>query len=345
MSPNDPSLPALTRSRAKSRRSARLEPDPEVVALTMRGQSQEIIDSVLADPAPQGESARARLRGHIAAHPGKPERALLDHLMETGILANAPGTSRIEAILGERLLLTAFQPICALPSGNVVGVEALTRFVTDDGATADHWFNEAEAAGLGADLEFAALHSALAAAQQLPPNVYVALNLSPATCLDPRLPGLLQQSQLSLDRIVLELTERFEVGDFAPLVQTLEPLRRSGLRIAVDNAGSGLFLPRHVMHLHPDIIKLDRTLIAGIEDSIGQRALAASMVAFARQIDADLVAEGIETQAELTAVTALGITAGQGFFLGRPSVQPRAWAGWSTLAEPATTPSGVAPAI
>jgi EAL domain-containing protein (putative c-di-GMP-specific phosphodiesterase class I) len=117
------------------------------------------------------------------------------------------------------------------------------------------------------------------------------------------------------------------VEEYGLLTAVLEPLRQRGLRIAVDDAGSGLASTRH-LHLRPDIIKLDRSLIAGIRYKTGQHALGAAMVEFAKRINATLVAEGIETPAELSAVTGLGMTAGQGYLLGRPSVQPRDWATW-----------------
>jgi EAL domain-containing protein (putative c-di-GMP-specific phosphodiesterase class I) len=240
---------------------------------------------------------------------------------------------RIEEILGDRMLLTAFQPIHELTTGSVIGVEALTRFVSDDGASADHWFHEAAAVGLGPDLEFAALEAALIAAEKLPSHLYVALNLSPGTCLDLRLRAFVEQSRLAVDRIVIELTERLAEDEYTPVVAALAPLRLRGLRIAVDGAGAGFASMRQVRHLSPDIIKLDRSLIAGIDKAPGQQTVCAAMVEFARQIEADLVAEGIETHAELKAVTDLGMTAGQGYLLGRPSVQPLEWAGWRTAAE------------
>lgn len=86
---------------------------------------------------------------------------------------------------------------------------------------------------------------------------------------------------------------------------------------------------RHVLHIRPDIIKLDRSLIAGIDDDQGQRALGAAMVEFARQIGAAIIAEGIEAPEELTAVARLGMTAGQGYLIGRPSIEPKDWARWS----------------
>ncbi|CAN7341916.1 EAL domain-containing protein [Arthrobacter sp. LjRoot14] len=251
----------------------------------------------------------------------------------------APGTAaesaadhsraRVREVIDRQLIVTAFQPVRDLGSGNVIGVEALSRFVSDDGATADYWFDEAAAVGLGPELEFAALEAALSAARQIPANMYLALNLSPATCLDHRLPGLLALSPVPLDRIVLELTEHHEVADYDHLTAELAHLRMQGLRLAVDDAGSGFASMRHIVHLRPDIIKLDRSLIAGINDDIGQHALGAAMVAFARQIGATLIAEGIETAAELAAVDGLGMTAGQGYYLGRPTIQPEEWAKWA----------------
>lgn len=236
--------------------------------------------------------------------------------------------ARIERVLREQTLLTAFQPIHELATGRVIGVEALARFVDDDGGSPEHWFSEAATVGLAADLEFAALESALVAASQLPGHLYVALNLSPETCLDPRLAGFLKEAGVGLDRVVLELTENLAVAAYAPLVMALAPLRANGLRIAVDDAGAGFASMRHILHLRPDIIKLDRSLIAGIDQDPGQRALGAAMVEFAHQIHALLVAEGIETESELGAVIDLGMYAGQGYVLGRPSADPRKWAAW-----------------
>lgn len=201
---------------------------------------------------------------------------------------------QLQGMIGQDMLLTAFQPIHSLSTGKLLGVEALARFVDEDGAGAEFWFTEAAQVGLLGELEFAALETVLATAQGLPPGIYVALNISPETCLDPRLPGLLQRSGLPLKRLVLELTERLEVSEYGPLLSVLAPLRAEGLRIAVDDAGSGFASMRHVLHIRPDIIKLDRSLIAGIDDDLGQHALGAALVEFARQIGATLVAEGIE---------------------------------------------------
>lgn len=127
---------------------------------------------------------------------------------------------------------------------------------------------------------------------------------------------------------MLEVTERHEVGNYGPLADALAPLRRAGLRIAVDDAGAGFASMRHILQLKPDLIKLDREIIAGIDTDPAQRALGAAMVGFSSEIGAALVAEGIETEAELAAVTELGMTAAQGYLIGRPSLSPEDWASW-----------------
>jgi PAS domain S-box-containing protein len=243
--------------------------------------------------------------------------------------AAAHSWARVRAMIDEKHLVTAFQPIHNLATGRLLGVEALSRFVATDGASTSSWFADAADVGLGTELEFAALETALETAKALQPDIYVALNVTPATCLDPLLPQILSKSTLALDRIVLELTERLEVAEYGPLIAALAPLRQRGVRIAVDDAGSGFASMRHVLHIRPDIIKLDRSLIAGIDDDQGQRALGAALFEFARRIGATLVAEGIETQSELAAITRIGMTVGQGYLLGRPSVRPKDWAAWS----------------
>jgi EAL domain-containing protein (putative c-di-GMP-specific phosphodiesterase class I) len=85
---------------------------------------------------------------------------------------------------------------------------------------------------------------------------------------------------------------------------------------------------RHILKLSPELIKLDRTIVAGIDTDANQRALCAALVGFSSQIGASLVAEGIETNAELTAITGMGVNSGQGYLLGRPSVLPSDWSHW-----------------
>ncbi|MFK4299523.1 EAL domain-containing protein (putative c-di-GMP-specific phosphodiesterase class I) [Arthrobacter sp. GAS37] len=236
--------------------------------------------------------------------------------------------ARVEGVLTDRTLMTAFQPIRCLGTGSVIGAEALTRFVTSPVRSPETWFADAASIGRGPDLEFLAMETALLAAAKLPADLYIAINLSPAACLDSRLGEILQRSGVPAGRVVVEVTERSAVADYEPLAAALVRLRHSGLRVAVDDAGAGFASMRHILQLRPELIKLDRTIIAGIDTEPGQRVLGMAMVSFATGIGAALIAEGIETDTELTTVTELGMNVGQGYLLGRPSVRSEDWAQW-----------------
>ncbi|YAK90591.1 EAL domain-containing protein [Paenarthrobacter nitroguajacolicus] len=221
-----------------------------------------------------------------------------------------------------RSLVAVFQPIRHLGTGEIVGAEALTRFVDFPFRSPDQWFADAESIGRGLDLEFLALETAIAAASRLPANVYVAVNLSPSACLDMRLSRIVRESGLRPERIVVELTERSPVADYARLTAALAPLRSAGLRVAIDDVGAGFSSMRHILKLSPELIKLDRSIVAGIDSNPSQKALFAAMLSFASNIGAGLVAEGIETSSELSTLAELGVETGQGYLLGRPSVLP-----------------------
>ncbi|MFJ5860975.1 EAL domain-containing protein [Pseudarthrobacter sp. NPDC092439] len=218
-----------------------------------------------------------------------------------------------------------------MSSGRVTGAEALARFRDAGDVTPDIWFSQATSVGLGAELELASMQAALAAATGLPADIYVSVNLSPETCLNPRLAEVIRRSQPAARPIVLELTERTAVADYRTLREALAVLRRDGILLAVDDAGAGFASMRHILQLAPDIIKIDREIIAGIDKSKGQYALGAAMTEFAAHVGAVVVAEGIETERELAAVTTIGMAGGQGYLLGRPSTRPGDWAQWKPV--------------
>ncbi|WP_234754155.1 EAL domain-containing protein [Arthrobacter ramosus] len=349
-------LPPGAGSALRPEPSSHRLPDEHEPAI--RRQSAEIIESVLSGSGPEQAEIREQLRECVAAHPGRPEAALLEHLMTIRAVARfrdrmqdtvpqdgTPGAgqltgslfprseaavrSRIEAVLEGRMLVTAFQPIRDLAVGNVVGAGALTRFLGESGDNTGDWFADAKHARLAGDLEFAALESALAAAAELPGHLYVGLKLSPAICLDPLLPVLLEEAALDPGRMVLELTEAMTREQPAPLVAALAPLRRNGLRLAIDHAGSFFTSIRQIRHVRPEIIKLDRNLIAGIDRDSLRSSLGEALVGLAEQIGAVVIAQGIETEEELATVTGLGMSAGQGYLLGRPTTRPADWKEWS----------------
>ena len=210
----------------------------------------------------------------------------------------------------------ALQPIAELATGRVVGVEALARF-SEAPFRPDVWFDEAASVGLRTELEVAALRAALDRLPALPSAAYLSVNMSPAIAAEDEARDVLAQT--SSDRVVLEITEHAPVEDYDTLSRVLADVRAAGVRLAVDDAGAGFASLRHILRLEPDIIKLDITLTRAIDQDRARRALASGLIAFATEIGAVIVAEGIETREEIQALQDLGVEFGQGYFLARPA--------------------------
>ncbi|HVL06639.1 MAG TPA: EAL domain-containing protein [Acidimicrobiales bacterium] len=222
---------------------------------------------------------------------------------------------RIEKVLAEDLVSMVFQPIVSLVDGRLVGVEALARFDAEPRRPPNEWFAEANAVGRGVDLELHAVRTALCQLDDLGFGAYMSVNASPAT-IGPGLATLL--AQFPGNRIVLELTEHTIVGDYGALVEGLVRSRREGVRIAADDTGAGYSGLQHLLRLRPNVVKLDTGLTRNIDEDPVRRALASALVAFAAEIGAALVAEGVESVGELRSLRALGIPAAQGYRLARP---------------------------
>lgn len=227
---------------------------------------------------------------------------------------------RIHRVLTEGGLVTVFQPIVELSTGRTIGAEALARFPGMPPRSPEQWFADAAAISLGVELELEAIREALAHLDELPAGVYLSLNAGPATVASPGLRQLLTSAVAG--RVVLELTEHVGVEDYTDLAEALDQLRGLGVRLAVDDTGSGFASLQHILNLRPDIIKLDRALVTGIDTDPSRRALAGSLMTFAQEIGARVVAEGVENAREHTVLRRLGIRYGQGYHLGRPAPLP-----------------------
>ena len=243
--------------------------------------------------------------------------------------------ARVQTLLDNGELAIALQPILTV-DGEWTAVEALARF--PDGRPPNVWFAEAADAGLGVELELLAVRRALAVLAELPAGVCLSFNASPALIVDPRLAAALRSSGAALPRLVLELTEHSRIGFYADIATALEPLRALGLRLAVDDAGAGYASFAHVLQLRPDVIKLDRSLIAGIGTDPARRALVTAIVLLGLELGASLTGEGVETPAELSTLAELGVNHAQGYLLARPSSQPSDWLSWRSLRWPHAKP-------
>jgi EAL domain-containing protein (putative c-di-GMP-specific phosphodiesterase class I) len=228
--------------------------------------------------------------------------------------------SRIEDVLRTRALHSVFQPIYSLGDGQLVAVEALSRFEPTPPRPPDAWFEEASRAGLGTELELLAVETALAASTSVPGGVAVTLNSSPELLCEPRFLTLVDEYP---DRdLVVEVTEHAVVDDYGRLADAVEALRARGVRIAIDDAGAGFSSLQHIVRLAPDIIKLDLSLTQHLHDDPVRRALADCLVRFAHEAGCELIAEGIEHPNDLHTWSELGAHAAQGYLLGRPGPLP-----------------------
>ena len=234
----------------------------------------------------------------------------------------------VYALLSSSHVEPVFQPILSVPTGLVVGVEALSRF-PGSGKRPDEWFAAAAQVGLGIELQLLSLRRQLTATCRLPEELYVSVNVDAAALRDPRLRDALLQSPVAPDRFVLEITEHDTIADYEGLLHELTPLRALGIRVAVDDAGAGYASFRHILRLTPEIIKLDRSLVEGIHQDPARRALATAVVAFARGVGAQTCGEGVELHEELMTLRDIGIDTAQGFFFGHPAADLPTWDRWS----------------
>ncbi|MEA2677307.1 MAG: hypothetical protein QOJ81_1448 [Chloroflexota bacterium] len=232
--------------------------------------------------------------------------------------ALADARRAIRDVIADRAFTPVFQPIVSIPGREIVGYEALSRFM--DTAPPDQHFRESARVGLQRELELATLERAIETANTFgPAQPWLSLNVSALLLDEPsQLGHLLRTSRHS---IVLELTEHEPVADYEQLRQQFLGLGVP-FRVAVDDAGAGYASMKHVVELQPSLVKLDISLVRGIDQDPARQAMVAGMRFFADRAKCQLIAEGVETEAELSTLATLGVEYAQGYLVGRPSPFP-----------------------
>jgi diguanylate cyclase (GGDEF)-like protein len=245
-----------------------------------------------------------------------------DHVRLSG---DAPQRSEIERILSERAIEPLYQPVASLTTGRLIGYEALARFPDAPERPPSTWFAQANACGLGPELEAAAIRAALEPIGR-PPGTHIAVNVSPSALSTDAVKSVLPDD---LSEVIIELTEHeVYVGD-SLLANSLAQLRERGARIAIDDAGAGYAGLKQVMWVRPDIVKLDLDLTRAIHSDPVRMALVESLVRFARRVGATVCAEGIESHDDIEVLANLDVPCGQGYAIGRPAPP------WSQVSPPA----------
>jgi EAL domain-containing protein (putative c-di-GMP-specific phosphodiesterase class I) len=230
------------------------------------------------------------------------------------LLDLAESRRRVEAIINAAAFQPVFQPIVDLADDQTVGFEALTRF--DDGRPPNIVFDDATTTGLGLALEAVTLAAAMREAHRLPRAAWLSLNVSPEMVVEhERLAAILAPCPR---RIVVEITEHVQIADYRAVREGVAALG-ANVRLAVDDAGAGVANFGHIVELRAEVIKIDISLIRDIDTDLTRQALVVGLVHFAAQTGSEVVAEGIETDAERATVRSLGVSLGQGYLMGRPA--------------------------
>lgn len=222
---------------------------------------------------------------------------------------------RIDDAIARRRFQIVYQPVYTLADGCLVGFEALTRFEDAGMRAPDHWFREAEKVGMGPDLEIATALAALNGFAYIPAPFHIAVNLSPTAILAGALDAILERAPAN--RLVVEITEHSPIDDYPAITRALAPWRHR-IKVAVDDTGAGFASLRHILDLSPDIIKIDNSITQGIDSDPARRALGTALSSLGRDLGCQIIAEGVETQAEHQTIRDLGIEMAQGYYLGRP---------------------------
>ncbi|MBB5324155.1 EAL domain-containing protein (putative c-di-GMP-specific phosphodiesterase class I) [Anoxybacillus tepidamans] len=227
-------------------------------------------------------------------------------------------------ILAEPKITAHYQPIVSLSSGTIYGYEALARGPqTSYFATPDRLWEFAEKEHKLYALEKVARQRAIEGFSPDDLNWKLFINLNANVIHDPQFtPGqtlaLLEKRGLTPQHVVFEITERQSIDDYASFTKVLDHYRNQGYRIAIDDAGAGYSSLQAIAELRPDYIKIDRSIIHGIDRDNIKAILLETLAIFAQKIGCQLIAEGIETFEELNVVSQLDVPFGQGYLFARP---------------------------
>ena len=236
--------------------------------------------------------------------------------------------SLLHEIIAQRKLTALFQPIVRMRNGEILGYEGLIRGPSN---TPLHsplaLFKVARAHNLSVQMEYLCRHIVLARFAQsgLPGNLF--LNVTPGALMQPEaIQGetlrYLENLGVNPQRIIIELTENEPTYDYALLRNAVMHYRDMGFQIAIDDLGEGFSSLRLWSELQPEYVKIDMHFVQGINHDPMKLQFVRSIQEIAEKSGSIVIAEGIESQAELLAIRDIGIACGQGYHIARPTAEP-----------------------
>lgn len=245
-----------------------------------------------------------------------------------GLLADPRGKTRayaeLKRIIEDGDVDVLFQPVVDVRTSEVLGYEALSRGPRDTAFEKPMaMFTCSREAGIDLELDFMCHKAALARAMEVPAGRKLFLNALPASLMDPGFRDLLLEDlpadfPVAAEDIVIEIADRDAIEDFEQFGTQVGELRSRGIRLAVDDVGTGSGTLQTIAEIRPDYIKIDGSLIRDAERSLVKQEMLRSLLQVAHSIDAAVVAEGIESESELQIVKNCGIEYGQGYLFAPP---------------------------
>jgi EAL domain-containing protein (putative c-di-GMP-specific phosphodiesterase class I) len=272
------------------------------------------VSPVLHDPTLRPEVLLRRAR----------DLALADAALRAQVEA-AARRERFLALLLSEDVRTVFEPIVKLESRQLLGYEALVRGAPGgEFATPAQLFAAASECDALFELDCLCRRTALRAADRLPEGAKLFLNCLPSAIHDPALQDsalrdLLARYKLRPSDVVFEISERESIDNFAVFREICDHYSSLGFQIALDDVGVGYSSLEAVTELAPDYLKVDMSFIRGIDEDPARQEILKALTSIAWRIDARIIAEGIETEAELKTLRDLAVSYGQGYRIGRAS--------------------------
>ena len=217
-------------------------------------------------------------------------------------------------------LYMVYQPIISLSTGRALGFEALVRTNETSLQSPGALFDTAGRLGRQRELSRSIYASVARRAPELRSELLLFVNVHPPDLLDPSLYGEGSPLAPLARRVVLELTERASLDRLGDIGPAVADLRRLGYRLAIDDLGTGYAGLASFTKLEPDYVKLDRSMITGIDQNATQRRVVQAMYSLCADLGMRVISEGVESAAERDTLAALGADALQGYLFGRPAV-------------------------
>jgi EAL domain-containing protein (putative c-di-GMP-specific phosphodiesterase class I)/signal transduction histidine kinase len=238
-------------------------------------------------------------------------------------MAGRPTKGAIDKILALGGPVVVYQPVVDLNARSrgeerILGYEALSRF---EFASPPEWFEAAQAAGLRLELDLSCIRAAVTGFPSEDFGGFLAINVHDSTLMSSRLMDALDGADPS--QIVFELSEAASIKSYEKTREVVDALSGRGIRLAIDDIGSGEIDMWHILRLQPAMIKIDMSLVREIESTPRNRALIRGLATMAKDLGMLVVGEGIEREEELDQLLELGVQYGQGYLLGRP--RPLRW--------------------